>query len=352
MKSQGRNGVIAVVVALVAAGTARADLLPPVAPPALPQPSLPLPSLPTPAPLPPAPVQLPSVPPAPVQTAPVAVDSGAAGSGAPVQPTARQPASGAAGPARSPRAGRRARRRRSRSSRHRHRQRCGGRAPPRLRPPRLRPPRPPRVRCRRAAVARREAIARLDAVVRRDPSRHRASSGVCSRRSRRASPRSDASRSACSCAAPACAASQVARARTWLRAWASLRSGWPASSTGRCARCGARPAAASADAPSPRPPSAPPATRVSQPLPAREPAAPPDRQEVKGVSDSGGRVLDVLAEGAPAAQRPDAGGRRRDDGAEAARSYADDHPVQFALAVLVTLLCALLLVRELRRVRF
>ena len=40
-------------------------------------------------------------------------------------------------------------------------------------------------------------------------------------------------------------------------------------------------------------------------------------------------------------------------GAEAAvragRSYAEDHPFQFALAVLVTLLCALLLVRELRR---
>ena len=33
----------------------------------------------------------------------------------------------------------------------------------------------------------------------------------------------------------------------------------------------------------------------------------------------------------------------------AARSYADDDPAQFALAVLVTLLCALLLVRALRR---
>ena len=40
-------------------------------------------------------------------------------------------------------------------------------------------------------------------------------------------------------------------------------------------------------------------------------------------------------------------------GAEAAvragRSYAEEHPFQFALAMLVTLLCALLLVRELRR---
>ena len=32
-----------------------------------------------------------------------------------------------------------------------------------------------------------------------------------------------------------------------------------------------------------------------------------------------------------------------------ARSYAGEHPIQFVLAVLVTLLCALLLIRELRR---
>ena len=34
---------------------------------------------------------------------------------------------------------------------------------------------------------------------------------------------------------------------------------------------------------------------------------------------------------------------------EPARSYADDHPLLFALAVLATALCAVLLVRELRR---
>jgi hypothetical protein len=33
----------------------------------------------------------------------------------------------------------------------------------------------------------------------------------------------------------------------------------------------------------------------------------------------------------------------------AGRSYAEEHPFQFALAMLVTLLCALLLARELRR---
>ena len=32
-----------------------------------------------------------------------------------------------------------------------------------------------------------------------------------------------------------------------------------------------------------------------------------------------------------------------------ARSYAGEHPIQFALAVLLTLLCGVLLVRELRR---
>ena len=100
----------------------------------------------------------------------------------------------------------------------------------------------------------------------------------------------------------------------------------------------------------PEPAAAVTATRVSQPLPAHEPAAPPDRQEVKGVSDSGSRVLDVVGEGAPALRDLTPGAAAAAT-AEAARSYADDHPFQFALAVLATLLCALLLVRELRRVR-
>jgi len=91
-----------------------------------------------------------------------------------------------------------------------------------------------------------------------------------------------------------------------------------------------------------------PATRVSQPLPAGEPAAPADRQEVEGASDAGGGVLNVLAEGAPTLRELTPGAAATTT-ATAARSYADDHPAQFALAVLVTLLCALLLVRELRR---
>ena len=59
-------------------------------------------------------------------------------------------------------------------------------------------------------------------------------------------------------------------------------------------------------------------------------------------------MLDVVAKSAPKleALSPKAVAAST---TEAARSYADDHPVQFALAVLVTLLCALLLVRELRR---
>jgi hypothetical protein len=74
-----------------------------------------------------------------------------------------------------------------------------------------------------------------------------------------------------------------------------------------------------------------------------------DRQEVKGVSQSGGgespveRVLKAGPRVVAAAPRTVA------NVTSEARSYADDHPIAFALAVLVTLLAAALLVRELRR---
>ena len=105
--------------------------------------------------------------------------------------------------------------------------------------------------------------------------------------------------------------------------------------------------AGACDAPEPAPAVA--ATRVSLSLaPHVASAATAPRQEVKGVSESSGGSLEVAAERAPKLGNvaPMAGA---ESAARAARSYADDHPFQFALAVLVTLLCALLLVRELRR---
>ena len=88
------------------------------------------------------------------------------------------------------------------------------------------------------------------------------------------------------------------------------------------------------------------ATRVSGSLPAPTAAAP--RQEVKGVSESKGGARSVIADSGPNLHNlaPMAGAEAA---VRAGRSYADDHPARFALAILVTLLCALLLVRELRR---
>ena len=91
------------------------------------------------------------------------------------------------------------------------------------------------------------------------------------------------------------------------------------------------------------------ARRVSLTLPAPAapaPAAP--RQEVEAVQESGGGSVDVVAESAPRLRNvaPVAGAEAA---VRAGRSYAHDHPFQFALAVLVSLLCTLLLVRELRR---
>ena len=104
--------------------------------------------------------------------------------------------------------------------------------------------------------------------------------------------------------------------------------------------------AGACDAPEPAPVVA--ATRVSGSLPA--PAAPTaaPRQEVKAVRESGGGSLDFVAESAPKLRTvaPVAGAEAA---VRAGRSYADEHPFQFAVAVLVSLLFALLLVRELRR---
>ena len=105
--------------------------------------------------------------------------------------------------------------------------------------------------------------------------------------------------------------------------------------------------AGACDAPEPAPAVA--ATRVSLSLPApAAPAAAAPRQEVKAVQESGGGSVDVVAESAPKLRNvaPMAGAEAA---VRAGRSYAEEHPFQFALAVLVTLLCALLLVRELRR---
>ena len=102
--------------------------------------------------------------------------------------------------------------------------------------------------------------------------------------------------------------------------------------------------AGACDAPEPAPVVA--ATRVSGSLPAPTAAAP--RQEVKAVQESGGGSVDVVAGSAPKLRNvaPVAGAEAA---VRAGRSYAEEHPFQFALAMLVTLLCALLLVREIRR---
>ena len=87
------------------------------------------------------------------------------------------------------------------------------------------------------------------------------------------------------------------------------------------------------------------AATVSAPVSQAGSGPPPDRQAVKGVTKSRSRsVVERFADAgrdavvdAPAAVT------------EPLRSFADDHPVTFALAMLLTMLCAALLVRELRR---
>jgi hypothetical protein len=99
----------------------------------------------------------------------------------------------------------------------------------------------------------------------------------------------------------------------------------------------------------PAPPPAVDGTRAGLTLPA--PAAPAPsapRQEVKAVQESGGGSVDVVAESAPKLRNvaPIAGAEAA---VQAGRSYAEEHPFQFALAVLVILVCGLLFVREVRR---
>jgi hypothetical protein len=105
--------------------------------------------------------------------------------------------------------------------------------------------------------------------------------------------------------------------------------------------------AGACDAPAPAPAVG--GTRASLTLPAPAapaPAAP--RQEVKAVSESGGGNVDAIADGTPKLRNvaPVAGAEAA---VRAGRSYADEHPFQFALAVLVILVCGLLFVREVRR---
>jgi hypothetical protein len=117
----------------------------------------------------------------------------------------------------------------------------------------------------------------------------------------------------------------------------------------RTLRRKARAGACDAPAPAPAPAPSGAATRVGFSLPAdAAAAAAAPRQDVKGVSESGGGVREVSAK-----TGPKLGNVAPMAGAEAAvragRSYADDHPGQFTLAALVVLLAAVLLVRELRR---
>ena len=88
--------------------------------------------------------------------------------------------------------------------------------------------------------------------------------------------------------------------------------------------------------------------QVTSPVQSADVAAQRDRQAVKGVTASKPdsvvpRVATVGREAAAAIPKAAVALT------EPARSYADDHPLLFALAVLATALCAVLLVRELRR---
>ena len=345
MRWHGRHMVVATVVAAAAAGNARADdlalpldrpvlqqlglpPLPPVPTPSLPSLPVPvpkpppLPSVPVPVPKPPALPSLPSAPaPAPPQTGrvPASVPRQSAGRApAPAAPPAGGGASGTSVPRRgassAPRTGsgssgsavsRRARSSAPSASSTRGRARRREPSPRKLRRV-LAPlaacvatlgPRQERVLVRRAGLrgfkgaSRAETAASLHLSVRRV-------------------------------------------ARLEHRALRTLR---------RKARAGA------CDAPARAPAPAVAGTRVGLTLPAPAapaPAAP--RQEVKAVQEAGGANVEVVAESAPKLRNvaPVAGAVAA---VRAGRSYAAEHPFRFALAVLVSLLCALLLVRELRR---
>jgi hypothetical protein len=90
------------------------------------------------------------------------------------------------------------------------------------------------------------------------------------------------------------------------------------------------------------------APTFSSATPSAGPPVTRDQQAVKhAVAFGGGAPLSSLFKGA-ATLPPQAVGR---EVARAGRSYAEDHPFQVALAILVVLLCALPLLRELKRAR-
>ena len=338
MRWHGRHMVVATVVAVAAAGNARADdFALPVDPPVLQQLGLPplppvptptLPSLPVPVPTPPAlpslppvsipkPPALPSLPAAPAPTLP---QTGRVPASVPRQTAGRAPApaasqtgGGASGTGASRRAASPASRtgsgssgsavsRRARSSASATRRRARRREPS---PRRLRRVLAPLAACVATLGPRQERVLVRRAGLRGFKGASRAETAASLHLTVR----------------------RVARIEH--RALRTLR---------RKARAGA------CDAPEPAPVVA--ATRVSGSLPAPTAAAP--RQEVKAVQESGGGSVDVVAGSAPKLRNvaPVAGAEAA---VRAGRSYAEEHPFQFALAMLVTLLCALLLVRELRR---
>jgi hypothetical protein len=111
--------------------------------------------------------------------------------------------------------------------------------------------------------------------------------------------------------------------------------------------------AGACDAPGPAPAVA--GTRIgltppapAAPASAPAPAAAAPQQEVKAVHEAGGGNVDVIAEAAPNLRNV-APVAAAEAAVGAGRSYAEEHPFQFALAVLVILMCAVLFVREVRR---
>jgi hypothetical protein len=346
MRWHGRHVVIATAMAVTAASSARADELVPLGWPqvdrALPSLALPVP-VPTPPPLPslpslpvpvPKPPPLPSVPAVPIPKppalpsapAPSLPQTGRAPASVPRQAAGRAPA-----PAASPTSGG-----------------ASGTRPSR----------------RAASPASRSGSGSSGSVVSR---RARSSAPSASATRRRARRREPSPRQLRRVLAPlaACVATLGPRQERVLVRRAGLR-GFKGASRAetaaslhltvrrvarlehRALRALRRKARAGAcDAPEPPPMVDARRASLSLPAPAAPPAAAP-RQEVKAVHESGGGSVDVMAESAPKLRNvaPVAGAEAA---VRAGRSYAAEHPFQFALAVLVSLLCALLLVRELRR---
>ena len=344
MRWHGRHMVVATVVAVAAAGNARADdFALPVDPPVLQQLGLPplppvptptLPSLPVPVPTPPAlpslppvsipkPPALPSLPAAPAPTLP---QTGRVPASVPRQAAGRAPApaasptgGGVSGTRISRRAASPASRTGSGSAGSAVSRRAASSAPAASSPRgRARRHEPSPRQLRRVLVPLAACVATLG------PRQERVLVRRAGLRGFKGASRAETA------ARLHLSVRRVARIEH--RALRTLR---------RKARAGA------CDAPEPAPVVA--ATRVSGSLPApAAPTAAAPRQEVKAVQESGGGSVDVVAGSAPKLRNvaPVAGAEAA---VRAGRSYAEEHPFQFALAMLVTLLCALLLVRELRR---